>query len=191
MFGNLEVIEHLGIQKKVNVYLCKCTCGNTREVSASNLLRNIVDNCGCRKFIRENHANRKYEPKEASFRAKAANYIAQAKHRKILLELTYDEIIELLKGDCFYCGAKPSNRYNVRERNRKNKMNKNQYAANNIDGYDILYSGIDRVENSLGYIKNNTVSCCFRCNTAKLDYNLESFKEWISIVNKRLNNNEE
>ena len=186
VFSYLTVIEHLGIKNYNNMYLCKCICGNTREVKLTELTRGTVKSCGCKNFVSKKHGNAKYTPKEASYRAKASNYISQAKKRKIECTLTYDEIISLLKGNCFYCDDPPSNLYNARSRNRVNKKNKVQYAVNNAEDYTILYNGIDRLDNNKGYIKDNVVSCCTQCNTAKLTFGLEEFKKWITKVYNHL-----
>jgi len=188
-FGNLTVIEYLGSINYNNTYLCKCVCGKTRKVKLTHILSKKINNCGCKKFISKQHANQKYSPEESSYRAKASNYIAQAKIRNIECTLNYDQIVQLLKGNCFYCDDAPSNLYNARLSNRVNKKNKVQYAVNNSDEYSIFYNGIDRVDNNKGYIQGNVVSCCMQCNTAKLNNNLEDFKNWIKkIYNKLIKN---
>jgi hypothetical protein len=186
IFGDLVITEYLGSKNYNNTYLCKCICGKTREVKLTYLLSGQVNNCGCKNFVSKPHANQKYSPEEASYRAKASNYISQAKKRKIECTLTYDEIIKLLRGNCFYCNNPPSNIYNARLRNRINKKNKVQYAVNNSEEYSIFYNGIDRVDNSKGYIQENVVSCCTQCNTAKLNNNLDDFKNWIIKVYDKL-----
>ena len=35
--------------------------------------------------------------------------------------------------------------------------------------------GIGRVDNTMGYLKDNSVSCCSRCNRMKFNYSLEDF----------------
>jgi endonuclease I len=39
-------------------------------------------------------------------------------------------------------------------------------------------SGLDRVNNNLGYDLENAVPCCRRCNTAKGNGTLKEFIEW-------------
>jgi 5-methylcytosine-specific restriction endonuclease McrA len=43
-----------------------------------------------------------------------------------------------------------------------------------------IQSGIDRIDNTLGYNIENCVSCCKDCNRAKSDKTLNEFKEWIT-----------
>ena len=188
IFGDLTVIEYLGTKNYNNYYKCKCTCGNYRDVKLTDLLnKKSISHCGCKNFVYKKHKNQKYSPQEASYRAKAANYIAQAKKRNIEITLTYAEIISLLKENCYYCNKPPLNPYNARSRNRINKKNKIQYSVNNAEEYEILYNGIDRVNNDQGYILGNVVSCCTQCNTAKLSSSLDDFKNWILNVYNNLN----
>lgn len=68
---------------------------------------------------------------------KITNFMQDAKKRKKLLDFTYAEIGDLMQLPCTYCGENES------------------------------YNGLDRVDSSLGYIKNNVVPCCAVCNRAK------------------------
>jgi len=181
-FGSLTVIKYLGSIKYQNSYLCECDCGKDRKVSLTHLLNGIVEHCGCRNFLNV-HGNKKYNETESSYRAKASNYRAIAKIRKLEFTLTTLDVIELLKGNCFYCGKVPSNEFNVLLNRR------NTYYVNDIDKYNILYNGIDRIDNNIGYVKNNVVSCCDQCNTAKLDNTIEEFKNWIKRVYENLIDN--
>lgn len=45
-------------------------------------------------------------------------------------------------------------------------------------------NGIDRRDNSKGYIKGNCVACCKHCNYAKGDLSEEVFKIWIQRLVK-------
>lgn len=42
-------------------------------------------------------------------------------------------------------------------------------------GSEIKTIGIDRVDNSIGYSMNNSVSCCIICNRMKRNYKVEEF----------------
>lgn len=44
--------------------------------------------------------------------------------------------------------------------------------------------GIDRRDNSKGYILENSVPCCFECNFAKRDMSVEEFIQWVKRVYK-------
>lgn len=188
-FGDLVAVELLNSEDKRTRYLCNCDCGNTRIAKLTDLNKGIITHCGCKNFCNK-HGNRVFSPTEASFRAKASNYKAGAKQRKIEFTLSLEETVDLLKQNCFYCGKIPKNVYNVRVSNRINKKNKPNYAYLNNKDFDILYNGIDRVDNNLGYCKGNVVTCCTQCNTAKLNFTEDEFKTWVIKVyeNLKLNN---
>lgn len=48
--------------------------------------------------------------------------------------------------------------------------------------------GIDRVDNSLGYLINNCVTCCWECNNAKRTKSVQEFKQWIIRVHNKSGN---
>jgi len=187
-FNYLKVIEKINNVSLGGVsWKCKCICGNFRIVKATHLKNNITRSCGCMSYKINIHSNKKYGEKEASYRAKASNYKAMAKHRNINWNLTIEECVKLLKSDCTYCGSKPKNNYNVISKNRIKKDKK----YNNIlkkENYDIKYNGIDRKNNLKGYTIENSTTCCSICNTAKLNMSLEDFKNWIEKLISNYNN---
>ena len=54
------------------------------------------------------------------------------------------------------------------------------YCDNFSTGHE--YCGIDRINNDVGYIMDNCVSCCFRCNDIKSNYSLIELKECLEIL---------
>ncbi len=175
-YKNLTVLKDLGYINGNNHYSCLCTCGEIIELRISRILHQKSTHKGCKGIMNKIHFNLKYSPQESSFRAKASNYKAIAKQRKISFDLNIDDTILLLKQNCFYCDKEPNNTYNAVERNRNPQK---QYNFYKIDEYNIKYSGIDRLDNNFGYSLNNVVSCCKECNTAKLDRTQIEFREWI------------
>ena len=63
--------------------------------------------------------------------------------------------------NCFYCNCLPA---------------KECYTETRTSLY--IYNGVDRRDNSLGYILNNCVSCCSSCNFAKNNKTEEEFLIW-------------
>ena len=66
-------------------------------------------------------------------------YKASAKRRQIPFEISLELFSELIKMDCAYCGQSS----------------------------DVKRNGIDRVENEKGYMIDNVISCCTKCNQMK------------------------
>lgn len=75
--------------------------------------------------------------------------LSTAKSRGLEFALNRVEYTDLVLDNCFYCTAEPS-----------------------------PINGIDRVDNSKGYVRGNTVTCCKRCNVAKNDHSREEFETW-------------
>lgn len=48
--------------------------------------------------------------------------------------------------------------------------------------YGIIYNGIDRQDNSIGYKTENCVPCCKFCNLAKSKFTIKEFQEWINYL---------
>jgi len=47
-----------------------------------------------------------------------------------------------------------------------------------------LYSGIDRIVNNDGYISNNVLPCCFRCNRMKGELDHDEFLAQVEKIFK-------
>lgn len=80
---------------------------------------------------------------------KLKNYKKSALSRNHKWNITDEEAIELFKGDCDYCGKE------------------------SVENEDL--SGIDRVDNKIGYTIKNCVSCCSVCNFMKRDLSKDEF----------------
>jgi len=180
-FGYLTVVSPIQKYDKLGRkigknWLCICDCGTERVVSTQTLIHNIIYSCGCKPYANIIHGNKKYNEKEASYRAKISTYKAQAKARNIIWNLTYEEAIVLIKKNCHYCGRAPNGHYNSHMGRRKYMDNKYKY--------DILCNGIDRIDSNKGYMKNNVVSCCKTCNFAKNNLSYDDFIKWIKDLVK-------
>lgn len=152
--------------KKAHIYwLCKCNCGNEKIVHGGNLKNNQVISCGC---YQKEMSSLPYG--ESNLNRLFKNYEHHAKNRNLSFELTRDEFSKLTKQKCSYCGKPPL-------------QEKKGTRTNGV----YIYNGIDRIDSSIGYIKNNVVSCCGQCNKAKLNYSEKDFLEWVGrVYNYRL-----
>lgn len=113
----------------------------------------------------------KYAFGEASFNQLFSKYQREAKYRGLIFDLFEDTFRELTKQSCYYCGIAPKQEYK-------------QPACNG--GY--VYNGIDRVNNLLGYLPSNCVSCCKICNNAKSTMTVQEFNDWVDRVVKNREN---
>jgi hypothetical protein len=130
---------------------CYCDCGKNKIAAARDLKLGGVVSCGClKKYNDDNNYLKIY-----------LTYTKSAEKRNLVFELTPEEFKNLIFDNCYYCGEYPSN---------KIKFKKN---------LTITYNGIDRVDNSIGYILSNCVSCCAKCNRTKMEMNVGDFIAWI------------
>jgi hypothetical protein len=80
------------------------------------------------------------------------------KRRGLVWALTFEEYYSLIEKSCYYCN------YEL--------------------GDPITASGgLDRIDNSKGYITGNVVSCCWTCNTIKNDHlTMEETKAVVAAI---------
>lgn len=172
-FNRLTVIErsYPNTKRGCPRWLCKCDCGVEKIVNGIDLRKGKTQSCGC--LQKEYAKKRKLEPRISNMRHMISNYRGGARRRGLEWKLTEEQFKELTQQDCFYCGAKPNNRF--------------EYKGSN-GAY--IYNGIDRVNNDKGYTIENTVPCCFFCNERKRALTLQEFKDWIKRVYIKLWSNQ-
>jgi hypothetical protein len=107
-----------------------------------------------RKKGREYSREQRQSPAGCIQQALAA-YRFNAKHRKREWGLSDGEARVLFRLPCHYCGLPPG-----------------------------LRNGIDRKDNTQGYIAENCVACCKTCNYAKRGMSYAEFFAWIDRVAK-------
>jgi len=166
-YGRLTVIERETDNSKRlwsgAYWRCQCDCGNMIVVKAADLRRGHTRSCGC---LRKDTARL---PKgEAAFNQVVIQMKGNAKTRGIRWELTREEVRHFTKQPCAYCGIGPS-----QEKSGK------YYGT-------YTYNGLDRVDSNKGYVIDNIVSCCKRCNWAKGDMTTDEFYDWVARVHKHL-----
>lgn len=130
------------------------------------------------------HRNRKFEPKEASFRAKASMFKALSRNRNIPWRLSLKKAAQIIKQNCYYCGIEPNMVFNsMRSRKSAEKIN-SKMSKEHIESGSIKYNGIDRLDSKLGYTILNVVPCCKTCNFAKNELTINEFYNWIQRIYK-------
>ena len=142
-------------------WLCRCECGTEKLVIGATLKNGTSKSCGCVTRERMSRTQR-LEFGEASFNHLYRRYKRKARSRNLEWRLSKQEVRYLTKQRCFYCNALPT-AITLRP---------------GVNG-DYTYNGIDRVDNSLGYIPDNAVPCCRNCNLAKRDMDVTTFVAWV------------
>lgn len=85
-------------------------------------------------------------------RVRFSAYKSASKRRGIFFSLSFEQFMGMWKNPCRYCGR------------------------------PIEYIGIDRVDNSVGYVIGNVVPCCAMCNMAKRDMSVCDFINMCRLV---------
>jgi len=145
-------------------YKCICTCGNTHFVRKDHFETGGTKSCGCLRSELTSK-RRKLPDGEASFNHLYAQYRRNAEAKGREFTLTKVKFKELITSDCYYCGSKP-------ERRHKPKDSITSYFSN----------GIDRVDNTKGYIEGNVVACCKKCNWMKRELELDEFLNHVEKI---------
>lgn len=174
-FGKLEVIKfsHKVHKEKGSVYYwyVRCDCGNEFLVIKNNLIKGSSKSCR-----RGLCAKRKYKSLGESVTYTIKNsYIRNAKKRGLEWLLTDEEFSILTLSLCFYCGIEPTGRKII-----KNVINKRKQFCT------VIMNGIDRLDSSLGYTKDNCVSSCTNCNYAKSDLTHQQFIDHIFRIHAHI-----
>lgn len=134
------------------------------ETLGKSFKSGLIKSCGClktemnREKARIMSENNKLPPGEAALNLLYATYRWHAEvDRDFRFDLSHDEFRTLTKGDCYYCGAEPFQKF-----------------GHQLHG-QYIYNGVDRYDNSQGYSVENCVSCCGPCNKAKGRRTAEAF----------------
>ena len=166
-FGRLLAIEiHSVSRGRMVLWKCLCDCGNTLVTRGSSLRGGRTKSCGC--LAKESIGKRKprkKSPFSSSFYKLYDVYRRAANRRELPFNLSEETLYRLTQDNCKYCGAEPQNRI----------------TAATYDNV-FIYNGVDRVDNNKGYIEDNCVSCCKRCNIAKASMTIEEFDTWLTNI---------
>ena len=141
-------------------WICKCDCGNIKAVLGRSLRGGVSKSCGC---LHKELESLPYG--RASFNTLLRNYKRNARNRNLVWELSDKDFEALTNSNCYWCGSPP------------NKSSSNSSGGKTNGSYK--YNGIDRLNNNKGYLIENCVACCEKCNRAKFKMEPEEFSDWI------------
>lgn len=157
-FGRLFVEFRGPSENKRTRWNCLCDCGNRTLVRSQHLLSGRISSCGCGQREAAAKVGHARANPDSIKNTLYCRYRIAARNRGINFLLTKHEFFELISRPCCYCGGEPSN-----------------FAKHPV--YPLYYNGIDRWDNSLGYTKDNSVSCCKPCNFMKVTLSGSEFIE--------------
>ena len=134
----------------------RCDCGTLRDIPYGNLQQGVTQSCGCLFSIPEG---------QAGLNKLIDGYKRSAAERNLEYTLTHDHVATLTKQPCFYCGVEP-------RQVRQERSVRSRY----------VYNGIDRFDNSRGYVATNVVAGCWQCNRTKQGHSGVDFLAWVARV---------
>lgn len=186
-FGKLTVSNFAGYIKKPNgrqaaIWECICECGKIKILPANTLQSSNTKSCGC--LIKERNKRLKNKGIQnnilpegvAAMNAYYQSYCYRAKKKNLTFGITKEYFSLLVNQKCHFCGCDPLRQFPTPKKNLSRPYN----------GF-IYINGLDRLNSSLGYSKENCVTCCEICNKAKRDLSLDEFTDWINrLINHSL-----
>lgn len=176
IIGNLTVLEYIfvkgrGKESRWN-WKCLCSCGNECFVRTVRLNKENPQTC-CKKCSDNRWSKERIKDDFLSLKQRIfRTYQRCAKNRNLEFSINFEEFLKLISNNCYYCNTSPL----------ENKGDQFYTYGQGI----FRRNGIDRVNNSKGYISENIVTCCKLCNRAKMDLDLKDFKNWIDKTYKNL-----
>lgn len=159
-FGKLKVLRKGTLNSSLHqTWECSCECGSTITVAGNHLRTGQTQSCNRCSRIGKFGASAKH--------AVYLQYRSSARKRCLDFNIEENDLLRIAQEPCTYCG------------NIKTQVSKNWYNNGNF-----YYTGIDRVDNNIGYILSNIVSCCSICNRFKFTHSKKYFIDHcVSIVN--------
>jgi len=154
-FGGLLAVKRDGRRRGRVAWLCLCDCGRSVKVATSDLTSGNTVTCGCR-CISHGH------PGCYIYSA----YKSRARKSKTEFAIPQELFLSLIQLNCHYCGLPPSRTLSQKKDNKDPAY------------FLFRWNGLDRVDNTRGYLLDNVVPCCADCNLAKKAVSAKYFLDW-------------
>ena len=163
-YGMLTVLSFVDTEDGHARWLCQCDCGSEPVIVPHWRLKR-GGSCGCKLTDAGGLSapKGKRSPGDAARWHVLRQYQKNAEARGHVWELTEEDFDRLTSSECFYCGTPPSN----------------GFSTGKYEGAGFIYNGIDRIDNSAGYVTGNVYPCCALCNISKGARTYATFMEWI------------
>lgn len=136
-----------------------CSCGKQTTVYAAQLTGGRTARC----WTCGNGSKPRVSASDYVVNVVFGHYKKSAQKIELDFSLTKEDFSKLIFEKCHYCGREPIN------------MVKDRYTQRELPAY----SGLDRVDNSIGYSIKNVVPSCRWCNEAKKAKTSEQWESWI------------
>lgn len=164
-----EIYTYKSKSVKKTYFNCQCECGNYKKILAGNVLNNTIKSCGCKKKQLIAKANIEYYGENKQLSVEKRMYSDYKLHGKAF-DLTFEEFNKIIQLNCNYCGSAP-----------------NHLRFNKSKKLSALLNGVDRLDSTKGYTKDNCVPCCTTCNYMKNTLSVTTFLEHIKKIKNHNN----
>lgn len=204
-FGKLTVLYRAndcltedGIRK--TMWHCICDCGNEKDILGASLMYGATKSCGC--IQKEVASQLNVSLREYNQDGEIVKRICQCCKQMLPIDQYYKSsyTADGYSGVCKYCQSHSlQGRYNTYKKGAKSRNLEFNLTRNEFDFitsqtchycgeysgtyFNKQYSGIDRIDSSIGYNLDNIVPCCEMCNRMKLDY---ATSDWLLKMHKIL-----
>lgn len=170
--NKLTILEYLGrtLPNRHYYWKCRCDCGVEKAIRGDRIQNGTAYSCGCKKQLNPDIIRTRTEKGVTGFNSLFGKYKIASKRRELEFSLTKEQFYNLTTNNCFYCGCLPK---------QKAKGSSFEVTAKTLEYGMFYHNGIDRVNNDIGYLIDNCVTCCKVCNYAKHTMKYEDFLEWI------------
>lgn len=168
--GNFTISHY---ENGEGLYTLTCSCGKTSTGGHDHITRKIsmlmsegyvaCQSCMAT-YITNLRDEREKNDTMYTYKDVYREYVKKAKSRDISFSISLEDCYNLFSKPCYYCGENPNN------------------CRTRHNGAKIMYQGLDRIDNNVGYTKENVVPCCKYCNSFKMDRTTESFLEHVSKI---------
>jgi len=173
-YGQLTVLEWAGTSangKVKHYWKVVCTCGSITKKRADLIPVGKCADCGRAEQAKamlgknkgENNSRYIKDRVEYSLRVKVKAICGRSKYP---IELTEDEVYQLIKQECHYCGSLPD------------------FTDALLGKWPKGANGLDRIDSTRHYTKDNTVTCCKQCNYMKNAWTVEEFLNHVEKISR-------
>ena len=157
---NLQILEIIKENNRISKYLCVCDCGNHKTITRNKF--GITKTCGCRQTVKGS-LHRKWKGYNSLQGGIWYQYIRNANKRNIPFNLAIEDawdIFDKQNNKCALSGLDI-------------KFGKRGKSKNRIE----TTASLDRINNDIGYIKENIQWVHKKINQIKMDLSTEEFIE--------------
>lgn len=169
-FNNIEVLSLSHVEKSRRFYDIKCLRCNTLSYMRGDRFTGTQKLNTCRNCRQENAilTSKKRASPESVYSSLYAHCKKAALTRNIIFLISLEEFKKIVTKNCYYCGNEPQVSGTSKRYNKTTTQ--------------VKHNGIDRFDNTIGYVLNNCVPCCKFCNHMKRDYTKDNFLNHIKKI---------